>query len=265
MENMNGTSMEAIFSESANSVEAKPVEKQGKSKTDAARKLKEALETTLSSDPTFEGRVKTLSNSLEVVHTLGFGEHGSIIVDEAKTTATKRGLAQTSAIVGYEVRNCGDQPIQYKTGVCTPDANGVYTSEEVTRVLNPGETAYLTRKYMTILCACPEISFTLRNGTIVKGSGATNTHDQEAILKCFYFTFDKDLNMKVNSDEVKVRIDDVVDGHSVVKSEYVEAFGTFNNKKETKKRASKAGSQNNKFDTAVRAANYVYNIVLKKD
>lgn len=259
MENMNGTSMAAIFSENAG-VEAQPVEKKT-GKNPMVQKIKESLQETISKDPTFETRVKRLSNSLEVVHTLGFSERGSIIVDETKTNANKRGLAQTPAIVGYEVRNCGSEPIEYKTGVCTADAEGTYTSEEVVRVMNPGDVVFLTRKYMTMLCARPEISFTLKNGKVIKGSGANNTKSVEAMLESFYFTFFKELGMKVNSDEVKIRIDDTIDGHNVIKPEYVEAFGTLNNKKETKQRTRKAGKP--EYDSSVQFANYVYNVVMK--
>ena len=46
--------------------------------------MKEAIKTTISEDPTFVQKLRSLTNSIEVVNTLGFGDSGNIVVDKTR-------------------------------------------------------------------------------------------------------------------------------------------------------------------------------------
>ena len=227
---------------------------------DAAKKaktkaMKEAMKETINSDNTFAEKLRRLSESLKVVNTLGFGTSGNIVVDKS-AKAEGRQLKPTSQIVGYAVQNIGSEAIAYQTEKFAADENGKFVGTVVEKTLAPGETINLSRKYMTMLCARAEISFTLSNGKIVASSKKTKTLDEQ--LSAYYFTFDKDENgykPEVNDDEVKLSID--VDG--TVKPEYVEDFGYLNNPKEAKTPRAKG----TKLTVQDFAANYINSLIQK--
>lgn len=229
-------------------------------KSEMKGKLVACLRETMQNDKTFATRVKTRSTSLEVTHTLGFSDKGGLVVDAQKEG---RSLVATSGIVGYEIHNIGTEAIPYKTAVCKKGADGIWVATPTDAVLQPGETAYLTRQYMTMLTAAPEFSFELANGKIQKGSGASKEgKTTKEILESYYFAFNKDTGLQVNDDDMKLAIADKVDGKWVVKPEFEETFGELNNPKPTAKaaRAPKAP----KMDSSVAVANYVYTVVLNK-
>jgi len=225
-------------------------------KTDSARKekvqaMKAALKETVATTPDFADKLRKLSGSIEVVNTLGYGKGGNIVVDKAASTANDRVLKQTSAICGYRIKNIGNEAIKYTTEVWAKDASGKYVAQTVEKSFAPGQTIDLTRQFMTMFCAQPEISFTLANGKIVSGS-KRKPRDIKEELESYYFTFNKNedgSSIQVNDDEVKLSIDN--DG--VVLPEFEETFGFFNNPKEG--RAPKA--KGSKFTTQDLAANYV--------
>lgn len=227
---------------------------------DAAKKaktaaMKAAIKETIQSTPDFAERLRRLSESLKVVNTLGFGTSGNIVVDKA-SKAEGRTLKPTSQIVGYTIENIGSEAIAYTTEVFAQDETGKFVGSVVEKTLAPGARANLSRKYMTMLCAKPEISFTLSNGKIVASSKKTKTLDEQ--LSAYYFTFDKDENgykPEVNDDEVKLSID--VDG--VVKAEYVEDFGYLNNPKEARTPKAKGA----KLTVQDIAANYINSLIQK--
>lgn len=225
-----------------------------KAKLDA---MKQSLRETLTEDPTFEKRLHTLSKSVEVINSLGFGESGNIIVDKAKSTKDNRALTTTSVIVGYRVRNIGDQPIPYKTESWAQDAEGKFVAQKVEKVMAPGGYADLTRQYMTMFCAQPEISFQLANGKVIRGSGNKAARgDLRAELEAYYFSFDKDAGLQINADEVKLNVGvKGADGKWVVKPEFVDAFGYLNNAPEKTRGAKKEAGT--KFSSSDLAANYV--------
>ena len=219
--------------------------------------MKQSLKETIHEDPTFLDRMHTLSKSLEVVNSLGFGDNGNIIVDKSKSTDENRALTTTSVIVGYRVRNIGDQPIPYKTEVWTRDEAGKYVAQKVEKHIAPGATADLTRQYMTMLCAQPEISFQLANGKVIRGSGnKASRGDIKAELEAYYFSFDKSLNLQINTDEVKLNVGvKGADGKWTVKPDFAETFGYLENTVEKAGRARKEGAP--KFNASDLAANYV--------
>ena len=220
-------------------------------KKEKVAEMKSLLQETVQSDPTFNQKLRKLSSALKVVNTLGYGKEGNIVVDKQATTANngQRVIKATSPIVGYIVANEGGEPIQYRTEIYSADAEGKFVGQSVTKTLEPGQTAVLTRRYMTELCSRPEISFTLANGKIVaSGNKKAKTFEEE--LGSYYFIFDKAEGKEVNDDEIKLSIDD----GGKIKPEYVEAFGYLNNPKPTKTREKKASSS---YSTQDVLANYV--------
>lgn len=242
---------------------AAPVETPAPANTARKEKIaamKEALKATITEDPSFTQKLHSLSESLEVVNTLGFGDSGNIVVD--KTKVDGRALAVTSAIVGYKVKNIGSEPVKYTTEVFAQDETGKYVGTKQDAFIAPGGTADLTRQYMTMLCAIPEISFQLANGKVIRGSGARGQKSLQAELEAYYFSFNKDEDgnkPRVNDDDVKLNVGEKVGGQWVVKPEYVDAFGFLNNPKEGGRgRRKSAGSKYNAQDMA---ANYINRLI----
>lgn len=235
------------------------------SKKDAERKariqaMKDSLHQTLQNDPTFTQRLHSLSNSLEVVNSLGYGDSGNIIVDRDKSTDGNRALTTTSVIVGYRVRNTGDKPINYQTEAWTKDESGKYVAQKVEKVLAPGSTADLNRQYMTMLCAIPEISFQLSNGKVIRGSGKMGNGDLKTELEAYYFSFNKSEDKQINSDEVKLNVGvKGGDGKWTVKPEFAETFGYLENVAEKAARARKPAGE--KLNASDLAANFVMQMI----
>ena len=227
-------------------------------KTEKLNQMKAVFKQTVESDPTFINRLHTLSNSLKVVNSLGYGDNGNIVVDKSKPAdAGKRNLKPTSKVVGYMIANIGEEAIAYTTEEWTKnEETGEYQGTVVNKTLAPGEKTAITRKYMTQLCAQPEISFTLSNGIIV-ASSKKNFRDLDEELSSYYFKFSPDENgnaIQVNDDEVKLSVD--VDG--VVTPEFEATFGYLNNPK--KKKASREKSKT-KASVQDLVANYVLSLV----
>lgn len=202
------------------------------------------MKETVASDPDFKERLHKFSANVEVVNSLGFGDGGNIVVDGKKENG-ERNLVKTSKIIGYAVRNNGDQPIPYITEEFAKNEEGVWVGQKVDKVLGPGETINLSRKWMTVFASQPEISFVLANGKIVRGP-ATNKAGKEDIdkeLEAHYFAFD-DKDKKVNDDTVKKNVgkkgkDATGKQAWVVKAEYEKEFGFLNNVKEKAERKAK--------------------------
>lgn len=247
--------MDSVFgaTEATAPVEATAVD--NAEKKQKVQAMKAALRETVQTSPDFAEKLRRLSNSLMVVNTLGAGKNGNIVVDK-NSKAEGRQLKPTSQIVGYKVKNIGTEAIEYTTEVFAADENGKYVGTVVTKTIKPGETINLTRQYMTMFCAQPEISFTLENGKIVSSS-KKNAKTLKEELSAYYFSFNKaedGTQIQVNDDEVKLSVDDE---NGVVKPEYVETFGYLNNPKEGK--AARVKGQ--KFTTQDLAANYIHKML----
>lgn len=216
--------------------------------------MKASLRQTMHEDSSYIQRLHTLSDKVSVKNSLGFGDSGNIVVDRAKSTKDERALTTTSVIVGYRIENIGKDPITYQTEVYSQNAEGKFVGEKVEKVLAPGATADLTRQYMTMFCAQPEIAFVLANGKVKRGSGkASSKGDVKAELEAFYFSFDSSLNIQINADEVKLNVGEKVGDKWQVKPEFIETFGYLNNAPE-RNRARKEGP---KISSSELAANYV--------
>lgn len=256
--------MENLFNDVATEEVAVAEKTEVKASNQKTAELKEEFKKTLSSDPSFKEVHKTLSASLEVVNTLGFGDSGNIYVDKSKSTDDQRALAPTSKIVGYAVKNIGKEPIPYTTEVYAADAEGKFVGKTVEKVLAPGATAHLTRQFMTVLCAQPAVSFQLANGSVVRGSGATRPGAPiKEELEAYYFLFAKDeatgVRKQVNDDSVKLNVGKKVGDKWQVKADFVETFGFLNNPKESKK-GKRAAGEASKYNTADLAANWAFTL-----
>lgn len=266
MEDFNslGDNKEVVGVEATAAVDSKKADKKAR-----MRKMAEILKETLSTDTSFAQRMRTLSDSVSVVNTLGYGDSGNIVVDPNSTSkqGKDRKLVSTSQIVGYRVANIGTTPIQYVTEEYAPNEAGVWEGKQVTKVLEPNATADFTRKFMTIFCSQPEISFQLVNGKIIRGSSAVKGGDIDAELEAHYFLFN-DKSIKVNSDETKMNVAKKAkqpDGSSkwVVKPEFEATFGYLNNAKTSSKksRGTKNGPDYNPQDMA---ANYIQHLLKER-
>jgi hypothetical protein len=244
--------MEQVF---ANAEAQAPVESAAVETAERKQKvqaMKAALKETVQSTPDFAQKLRRLSNSIKVVNTLGYGKGGNIVVDKNASSSDKRALKPTSAICGYKIQNIGDEAIEYTTEEFAQDETGKYVGSIVKKTLAPGAFADLTRQYMTMFCAQPEISFTLANGKIVSSS-KKNAKSLKEELAAYYFSFNKaedGTTPQVNDDEVKLSVDDE---NGKVKPEYVATFGYLNNPKES--RAARA--KGSKFTNQDLAANYI--------
>lgn len=147
--------------------------------------------------------------------------------------------------VGYEIKNVSDKALDYKTEVYAQDETGKYVATAVQKSLAPGETAQITRTFLTVMTLAEEFNFTLGNGAVIVKPGKKESATDN--LQKGYFQFRKDSGMDVNSPEVKIIISEEVNVNgvtkNVVKPEFVECFGFLNNEKEKaakKERTAKA-------------------------
>ena len=226
-----------------------------------AEEMKAAFRDAMMKDPTMASRLHSLSDSLEVVNSLGYGDSGNIVVNKERTAAEgKRVLASTSACVGYRVRNIGTTPINYTTEIWTRGEDGKWAGSRVEKVLEPSATADLPRQYMTMLAAQPEFSFRLANGSVRRGSGAkTAPNDLKAELEAHHFAFSKEAaaeGKEINSDDVKLNVGQKdAAGKWTVKPEYQETFGYLENVEE--KPAGSRKSSAPKYSSSDIAANWI--------
>lgn len=228
MDNLNGAF------EVAEAVDTKKAEKK-----EFLNSVKAEMREVIATDPSYVDRLQSLSGALEVVHTLGYGTGGNIMIDKKASDADNRVIKQTAQIKGYEVRNIGTEPITYTTEVWAQGEDGVYVAQTVEKVMNPGDVVALTRKWLAVLCSRPEFSFTLANGKII--GHVKKDKSIEQMLDSFYFQFSSDSNASVNDDAIKMSIDEeVADGTRVIKAEYVETFGFLANPAKAKAKKAKA-------------------------
>lgn len=253
--------MEDIFGGAASAPAEAPVAESSETSKDRKRQKlsqwKDAMKLTIAQDETYLAKRETLSGSLKVVNTLGYGAAGNILLDKEATKKTgSRVVKGTSKIVGYLIENCGTEPLTYETEVWTKGENGLFEARKVTKTLAPGQQAAISRKWLTALTAKPEFSFVLANGKIVSSSSNTEGKGIDAILEAHYFVFSKETGLEVNDDAIKNSID--VD--NVVKPEYEEVFGYLNNPKASK--AGKRGKGGAKGPSVQElAANYINRLI----
>lgn len=251
MENLFGQAEEAVV-ESATTEKKKADKLADKSKQN--KEMKEKFQESCATDPDFIKKIGAMSDSLKVVHSLGYGVGGNLI--QNKTASGERKLEQVPTIVGYEVQNIGSEPITYTTEEYVKDADGKYVGTVTTKVLAPQATAFLARQYMTMLLCATEYSFSIANGKMVQSSRKKDGKSLKAELESYYFTFNKEEGLSVNDDSVKVSIDEDVNGVRVIKDAYLSTFGYLNNPKERKTKSASP-----KVTKQAIAANYVKSLL----
>lgn len=231
-----------------------PEQEKKAAKKEEHEKMIAAYKQTVSTDPEFLNKIHTLSNSVEVVHTLGYGVGNNVVVDKKASTPGNRVLTGASATVGYQVRNIGEESISYLIEEYAQGEDGKFVGTVTQKQMAPGEIVNFPRKYMTMFCAQPEISFKLANGIMVASSSTKSAKNLDDELASYSFRFTKGedgVAPGVNDDTVKISID--TDG--VVKDEYLSNFGYLNNPKEEKVRQGRG--KKNKPTAQALLANYV--------
>ena len=230
-----------------------------KEKRDAKKEqLKAAMQQTMQADPEFTNKLRTKSNSIRVVNSLGYGTSGNMI--QVFDDNGKRNLEATSTIVGYVLENVGNEPLSYMTEEYAQDETGKFVGTQMTKQAAPGEQFVLARQYFTIFCSQPEISFTLANG-IVKRAPFMQGGTLRAGLEAYSLSSNKQENLSINSDEVKKAIDEEVDGVRVIKPEYVSIFGYLNNKPESKAKKARAKKVGSGLTAQDFSANLIHRLV----
>ena len=229
-------------------------------KKELARMYKEAMKETLEENPDYLAKRRSLTDSVKVVNTLGFGDSGNIIVAEGSSKDDRK-LVPVAAIVGYKIQNIGTTAIPYTTEEYVKNEEGKWVGQKVRKTLEPGDTACITRKYATILFAQPEFNLKVENGKFIPPK-QKKTNDLEALLPGYYFSFN-DRSIKVNSDSVKLQIGEqrkAPNGATkwFVKPEYEEVFGYLNNSGSGKRKSKKAGPN---FDPQDYAANFLQKLI----
>lgn len=229
--------------------------------------MNEAMQKTLAeSQAEYMQKRGSLSNSVNVTRVFGFGANGNIIQTQKAdpTNNVDRKVGQTSKNVGYQIENIGTVAIPYMTETFADDGNGHWVGTPVRKELQPGETAMLSRKYMTLFGADPTISNKFANGKLVRSSSGAKAlpgvANLDAELEAYNFNF-SDKNNSVNDESIKTQIGEQVnDGEKtrwVVLPEYQETFGYLNNTPERKQPAKKKGLG---LDGQDLAANYIYRL-----
>lgn len=224
--------------------------------------LAENLKQTVATDEEYTKIHGTLSESVEVINTLGFSDAGDQIFDkEASEAAGSRKLAPVGRIVGYVVKNNSKQPIPYTTYQCTKKANGEgYDAKEVQATLAPGKTAVVSKRHLIIMAAQPAISFKLANAVLRKAPNQKIVGaKQEDVENLFFLAFEKGEDGKsvsVHSDKVKKQIGEKnADGKWFVKPEYADVLGFVENEKPKAVRV--AGEKGPKYTSRDAQALYV--------
>lgn len=235
-------------------------------KKEKIKKMEALLQDTINKQPDIVEKLNSLSDKIEVINTLCFGDSGNLVVDKAKTAETgERSLVQTSKICGYIVRNNGTEAVSYVTEEYAPNGEGKWVGTKVTKTIEPGATVAISRKYMTVFASMPEISFQLANGKIIRSS-ASSVKSLDDELEAYYFSF-ADNTVTVHSDDIKINIGKKVkDSNSgeqvwVVKKEYEPTFGYLNNPEEVKAKGGKGGSKKSGFSAQTVAANYIQRLI----
>ena len=232
-------------------------------KKQTVRMYKEAMQATLKEDPDYLAKHRSLSDTVKVVNTLGFGTTGGLIESEGSTKENR--LVQTvSAIVGYKVQNIGEEPIPYFTEEFAANEDGKYVGQKVKKTLAPGEATVLSRKYATVLFAQPEFNLKIANGKFIPPR-QKKTDDIDAFLAGHYFIF-SDSEHKVNDDTIKLQVGEQRKSPTgasrwYVKPEYEAALGFLNNSSQSKGRKKKSGPA---FDAQDYAANFVQRLINEK-
>lgn len=155
---------------------------------------------------TANDKVYSLSDSIEVIDTIGFGNknikysksYKDMQSDGAKT------IEYCPSVVGFVIKNVGNTAIPYKTMEYKLNAETKkYVGTEVDKELKSGDTAIISRRYFTMLVSNPEFSFKVKNGKVSRGNSTQKimkslvgkeltNEDKFKLLDSYKFEFDAD-------------------------------------------------------------------------
>lgn len=217
----------------------------------------------LEANPEIREKLFSLTDKIEVVGSCSFGELGGVIqlkpavkvVDPVTNRlVVKKGtreIAQTSKIVGYILRNNSDEAIPYITEIYK-EVNGEIVGEVVERMFEPNTDIMLTRKYTTIFCARPEISFKLANATLSRTNDLLSTKSPDALLDTPYIRL-KEKGVSVHDADFKIPVAEksgqkMVNGKMTniykVLPRFFETFGYLNNEQKKNERPHREAADN---------------------
>lgn len=205
---------------------------------------------------------KSRVNDLFVTNTLAFSDKGGQILagyDEAKKNAKNkatRKLEIVPEIVGYNVKNQGEQPIECDSQVWHQNEAGKFVAEPTKLVINPGEEKSITKRDMLMITSQPEFSGEFANGVMTtklktsemaKYAGSEGGFD---FIASKYFIRFTDGGVSVHDDAVKINIShqEEKNGNTVwvVNDEYKAQFGFLENEPEAKEKATKSAAPKEK-------------------
>lgn len=233
----------------------------------------------LETNPEIREKLFSLSDKIEVVGSCSFGELGGVIqlkpavkvIDpQTNKLVVKKGtreIAQTSKIVGYVLRNNSDESIPYFTEIYK-EVNGEIVGEVTELQFEPGTEIMLTRKYTTMFCARPEISFKLANATLSRTNDLIGSKTPDALLDTPYIRL-KEKGVSVHDADFKIPVAEksgqkLLNGKMTniykVLPKYFPVFGYLNNEQKKNERPRRDAIDNMGYAAM---AHYVNNMVGK--
>jgi len=209
---------------------------------------KEALSATIAENgEQIKEVMSSRSQDIEVTAALTFGEPKMIVRTNADGTQTNEPVAN---VVGYEVRNNSQTPINCTTTECQM-VDGIYTKNSIPCVIGAGQTVALRKADFVGLMSQVEFSFTASNGKVGSRTYTGSTPEEfEAFIEKHNFLFN---DKKV--PEMCKPISTNIDGVDTVIDAYKSVFAYLENKAEKKTR--QAGPKAPQFTPQQLAANYV--------
>ena len=206
----------------------------------------------LINNPEFRELFKSRTQDLKVINTLGFSDKGgqvSVGYDSSQKNAhgkDKHLLDQVSEIVGYKVRNEGDQPIKCDSQKWVKDeATGKFVPQPYELVINAGEEAIINKRDLVLITMQPEFSFNFANGMVVsklKVENVTSGMNINDLAEMHHIRLnEKTLNVHDDTFKINISHQEERNGETVwvVNDEYVDKFGYLNNEPDAKVRKEK--------------------------
>lgn len=202
---------------------------------------------------TANDKVYSLSDSIEVIDTIGFGNKNIKYCKPYKDRNGEGGKAIETcpSVVGFVIKNVGKSDIPYRTMEYGFDSNiNQYIGIEVDRTLKSGDTAMLSRRYFTMLVSQAKFSFKVKNGIVMCGNTTQKimksligkdltVDDRNKLLDSYKFRFDTDTGRRTYDFGIVLGVtgDDI-------EEKYLKTFAYLldESKKSRKKKAPKLDS-----------------------
>jgi hypothetical protein len=193
------------------------------------------------------------------------GPDGQPVLDAKGKPKMERKLVETPEVVGYVIKNVGNVDIPYQTEVYRQEGE-IWVGEKVERVLKPGQSAALTKKYLAKLSLEPQFNLKFSNGIVIVKVAGNETDDIETILAKSHF---RPANFSVTNDMYNINISKHVsvpgkpgEKKWVVKKDFLETFGYLNNPEPEKVKKKRIPKE--KVDSQALVAAYVRNLARKR-